>query len=467
MEQQQPNTPARSGRGWVLIEREIGPPNEVEWEWVRAEDLQSGEGRGPEPGGDGPAARGADLPPPLPAAPGWTPSRKVQFLEALAERGNVRRACAVVGISRAAAYLLRRRDAVFARGWAAAQVLGREVAIETLADRAVDGVSEPVFHRGEQVGTRVRYDSRLLLAHLGRLDRIVEQQADAVEDAGHFDHVLAQVAGLDPDPAWGERADHVDLAGEQAGLIHDATAPVPKDEAGEDSYAEARDLAVAMARAEAAADWDAQQAWLTEAVDALAAGQEPELEPEEEAAADPSGELEFKSLGQCQMCQAGAGEEPVAPQSAPALDPACVAAMVGATNEWRGTHHARYTGPRAGAAGADRLCRTGGDQAPGGQGAARRRGAADGPAGSAGAGGDMDTRRGRDGRGGGAGAVEPPECKAGALGAGRLGLAAGRALPGPLDAGLTNPNLTLRNAGPGQGPSLSHDRPRAVAHSCR
>jgi hypothetical protein len=32
-----------------------------------------------------------------------------------------------------------------------------------------------VFYHGEEVATRIRYDSRLLLAHLARLDRLAEQ----------------------------------------------------------------------------------------------------------------------------------------------------------------------------------------------------------------------------------------------------------------------------------------------------
>src|SRR6478735_10549224 len=51
---------------------------------------------------------------------GWTSERKTRFLDHLALKGNVRASCKRVGLSREAAYRLRRRDAVFARGWAAA-----------------------------------------------------------------------------------------------------------------------------------------------------------------------------------------------------------------------------------------------------------------------------------------------------------------------------------------------------------
>jgi hypothetical protein len=127
---------------------------------------------------------------------GWTPERQTRFLDHLALKGNVRAACKRVGLSREAAYRLRRRDPLFARGWAAALVQAHDCGIELLADRAIDGVEEPIFYRGEQVGTRRRYDSRLLLAHLARLDKAAEDKA-AQADAGRFDELLARIAGED------------------------------------------------------------------------------------------------------------------------------------------------------------------------------------------------------------------------------------------------------------------------------
>jgi hypothetical protein len=48
---------------------------------------------------------------------GWTPERRQRFLELLAAGLDVRRACAGVGLSRQAAYTLRRRDPAFAQAW--------------------------------------------------------------------------------------------------------------------------------------------------------------------------------------------------------------------------------------------------------------------------------------------------------------------------------------------------------------
>lgn len=122
---------------------------------------------------------------------GWTPGRKARFLDRLAVHGNVREACRCVGLSAEAAYRLRRRDEMFARGWAAALVLARQNCEQVLGERAVEGVEEDIFYRGELVGTRRRYDSRLLLAHLARLDRLED---GAGSDAGRFDEILASVA---------------------------------------------------------------------------------------------------------------------------------------------------------------------------------------------------------------------------------------------------------------------------------
>jgi hypothetical protein len=48
---------------------------------------------------------------------GWTPHRRQLFLGFLAGRADVKRACASVGLSRQAAYKLRRRDPAFALAW--------------------------------------------------------------------------------------------------------------------------------------------------------------------------------------------------------------------------------------------------------------------------------------------------------------------------------------------------------------
>ncbi|MBW8752749.1 MAG: hypothetical protein JF595_01140 [Sphingomonadales bacterium] len=64
----------------------------------------------------------------------WTPVLKARFLRNLAGGANVRASCASVGMSREAAYKLRRRDPIFAYVWDAALVLARETRCGTGRD---------------------------------------------------------------------------------------------------------------------------------------------------------------------------------------------------------------------------------------------------------------------------------------------------------------------------------------------
>lgn len=148
---------------------------------------------------------------------GWTAARKVRFLHYLSERGDVRAAAARVGMSRQSAYVLRRRDGVFAQGWSAALVVARGYAEEILANRALDGVEEPVFYHGEEVARRRRFDGRLLLAHLARLDRLAETpfaasgMGECAGDlAARFDEVLGMMMGALPEPEMVQVSAHAD-----------------------------------------------------------------------------------------------------------------------------------------------------------------------------------------------------------------------------------------------------------------
>lgn len=106
-----------------------------------------------------------------------TPSRQADFLQSLQLFGNVRLACRSASVSAQTAYRARRSSPGFARAWDAALLAARAHAEATLADRALNGVEEAVYYHGEEVARRKRFDSRLLLAHLARLDRL-EERAD-------------------------------------------------------------------------------------------------------------------------------------------------------------------------------------------------------------------------------------------------------------------------------------------------
>jgi len=118
----------------------------------------------------------------LPASPtdasrhdGWTQDRRRLFLESLAEGHPVESACAHAGIGKVSAYALRRRDPGFALAWSAATLRARDALADLLTSRAVNGQTETVTRDDGTVITRHRYDNRLALALLARLDRLAAQ----------------------------------------------------------------------------------------------------------------------------------------------------------------------------------------------------------------------------------------------------------------------------------------------------
>jgi hypothetical protein len=110
---------------------------------------------------------------------GWLPWKKAQFLLVLAAGGIVADACAAVGMSVASAYALknRRSGRAFGKMWEAILI---HRARGRLADdnfaRAMNGVVEQVLKDGAVIAERRRFDSRLSMAVLTRLDRLAESR---------------------------------------------------------------------------------------------------------------------------------------------------------------------------------------------------------------------------------------------------------------------------------------------------
>ena len=109
---------------------------------------------------------------------GWTPFARRLFLEVLAETGRVSRACEYAGLTKQSAYALRARDPMFAAGWDAACELARAPLADALYEKAVDGVTDTITKDGEVVAERHRFDSRLSIAVLHRLDKRCDRAAD-------------------------------------------------------------------------------------------------------------------------------------------------------------------------------------------------------------------------------------------------------------------------------------------------
>ncbi|MDF7777807.1 hypothetical protein P1X14_21305, partial [Sphingomonas sp. AOB5] len=104
---------------------------------------------------------------------GWTPERQKAFVEALADTGSVRRAAAMVNMSQANAYALRRAHGAdeFRRAWDAALDFGLKRLKDLAFERAIEGELVPVFVAGKLMGFRRKRNDALLmfcLRHYGQ-----------------------------------------------------------------------------------------------------------------------------------------------------------------------------------------------------------------------------------------------------------------------------------------------------------
>ena len=138
-----------------------------------------------------------------PRCDGWTADRQRRFLIALSRGLTIDRACAIVEMSRTAAYTFRAsaRGAAFALGWEAAQIRARDVLADELMDRALNGVREQVITDDGRITTRKRHDNRLAWNLLTRLDRACDPTkaaprahaaALAAQDFEHYLDVLEE-----------------------------------------------------------------------------------------------------------------------------------------------------------------------------------------------------------------------------------------------------------------------------------
>jgi hypothetical protein len=131
---------------------------------------------------DDEASRGLTSHGPAEAAPradrhdGFTPAAEQLFLRTLADTGVVADACRATGVTRQAAYARRRSASgrAFALAWDAAQLIARTPLGDDVLSRSRHGVIDRVYRNGELVAERHRYDNRLSMAVLTRLDRLAE-----------------------------------------------------------------------------------------------------------------------------------------------------------------------------------------------------------------------------------------------------------------------------------------------------
>jgi hypothetical protein len=111
---------------------------------------------------------------------GWTPFARKLFLEVLANTGRVGLALEYAGLSKQSANALRNRDPLFAAGWDAAALMARNPLADDILEKGIDGVTDTIIRGGEVVAERHRYDGRLSMAVLHRLDK----RCDRAEELG-------------------------------------------------------------------------------------------------------------------------------------------------------------------------------------------------------------------------------------------------------------------------------------------
>lgn len=150
----------------------------------------------------------AQLPTP---ADRWTKPKMAQFLRELASSHSVSAAAKAVGMSRQSAYKLRARlkGEPFDVAWETAFQHGYEALHQAALERALHGWEEPVFYKGEQIGTRQRFDPGLTRFLLSARNRAGAQQLSRYRAAADFwserwDEMLLRV---EEGPARWERED--------------------------------------------------------------------------------------------------------------------------------------------------------------------------------------------------------------------------------------------------------------------
>jgi hypothetical protein len=135
--------------------------------------------------------------PPQERGDGWSPFARKVFLQTIADTGKVTLAADCSGMSRQSAYALATRDPLFAAAWDAAALMARRPMDDTAREQVIDGITETITRSDGATVTRHRYDVRLTLGLLNRLDK----RCDRAEERGgahlaliqRWDEVLALI----------------------------------------------------------------------------------------------------------------------------------------------------------------------------------------------------------------------------------------------------------------------------------
>jgi hypothetical protein len=93
----------------------------------------------------------------------WTPKAEGKFLGGLALMGVVSYAAQEADMSRSACYARRKMSRKFREAWDEALEVASDGMELAARQRAVSGVPEPQFYRGQEIGAVTRYSDQLLM----------------------------------------------------------------------------------------------------------------------------------------------------------------------------------------------------------------------------------------------------------------------------------------------------------------
>ena len=92
-----------------------------------------------------------------------TQTKKRAFLAAYAEVGTITRAAEIAGVERKSHYLWMAKDPAYVEAFAAAGEQAGDRLEQEARRRAIEGVTEPVWYRGQKVGEVQKYSDTLLI----------------------------------------------------------------------------------------------------------------------------------------------------------------------------------------------------------------------------------------------------------------------------------------------------------------
>ena len=147
----------------------------------------------------------------------------------LVETGRVTTACQFCGLTKQSAYALRARDPIFAAGWDAACELARMPLADALYEQALDGLTDTITRDDGRTVTRHRFDSRLSIAVLNRLDRRCDRAANQgsphLGAVSQWDEFVAAIGSEDQARAEAILAHDDSAKPSQASQLRDESTP--------------------------------------------------------------------------------------------------------------------------------------------------------------------------------------------------------------------------------------------------